>query len=484
MAPGRALWTCTAAPLCGGGLIAAIDHGDARHLEFAAAAKQTPLEASHVPRLETVMPALQAPALERPKAAPEPTAIAPTIQAPSAVSRPSETARKSPGLKVKLRPRLALLPRQVKHPLYESWDPPPERPKPPAQKPPPPAPRQAQDAAVAQRYEPAAAIQTINQLNDAAYNALSRGDRRLAMALFEQSLQHVADQPLIHGQVGYLHKEDGNFPAARAAFLASAAYSGVERVQPGIAREIAALSRPLRLSGYTVWREGSRRVSDVAFGPSLAQSQSGLASTYRLPFEGWSSRHNMSVYSRFLWAYEPESLSPDWSTAQGGIGVQLQPFKSLNLITAAERLISIGSQTRDDWLLRTSWSAGGGYIPPVGSSKWLHWSAYADVALIDPADPDIQLLGDVRIGLGWRPFDARHFALIPFAGLSASYEDAAGRNTDLYEAAAGIWLRLWPGDEDLTDPARVIDARLEYRAKLGGDSVSSSGVRLTMGVNY
>lgn len=341
----------------------------------------------------------------------------------------------------------------------------------------------ARFAAPAANIAPAAA-RASNQtfaLNAAGYEALARGDAAQALSYFARSIAQAPDQPSVHSQIGYLEKARGNYASAKTAFETASAFG---RVQPNIERELSQLSRPLRLSAYTVWRENSRQINDAAFGPSLAQSQSGLGATYQLPFSGWPSLHGLSLTSRVLWAYEPESLSPDGRTIQAGIGVQVRPFQNLNLVTGAERLIAIGADSRSDWLLRTSYSAGRGYEPDPDKDWWLHWSGYVDAALIDPADPDIQVLADARAGLGTQPFSSSSLSVIPFLGLSGSYEDAAGRTTDLYEAAAGVWLRLWPGGPDITDPARALDLRLEYREKLGGDSPSDSGLRLTFGITY
>ncbi|MEM7570505.1 MAG: hypothetical protein AAF337_11985 [Pseudomonadota bacterium] len=344
----------------------------------------------------------------------------------------------------------------------------------------PPQYRPQKDAFAAAAIEPAAAPSPY-ALNTLAYAALANGDRQDALSLFAQSLAINPRQPDVQSQVGFIEKARGNYSAARRAFAAAASFG---RVQPSILRELSQVSRPLRMSAYTVWRQNSRQINDAAFGPSLAQSQSGLGASYRLPVDGWASRHGLSATSRLLWAYDPESLSPDGRSVQAGIGLQLRPFEALNIVTAVERLLAIGDDARNDWLLRTSYSAGRGYEPELGKNWWLHWSTYLDAAVIDPSDPDIQILGDARVGLGHQPFEGSSLTVIPFAGLSGIYEDAGGRTTDLYEAAAGVWLRLWPGGPEITDPARALDLRLEYREKLGGDSPSKSGMRVTLGVTY
>ncbi|MEM6680633.1 MAG: hypothetical protein AAF607_00170 [Pseudomonadota bacterium] len=326
-------------------------------------------------------------------------------------------------------------------------------------------------------------VRKVTQLNQAGYDALSAGAVDEALMYFRQSLVLEPRQPLIQGQLGYILKSRGRFREAGRAFEKISAL-GLIAPQPGIAREASALSRALRLTAYTVWREDSQPEADISFGPSLAQSQSGLGAAYRLPIDGWASRHYLSAYTRLLWAYEPMSLRINEESFQGGIGIQVRPFEVVNFIAAAERLVSFGTQARDDWLLRGSYSAGQGYAPLNGERTWLHWSVYADAAVIDPADPDLQLTGEGRIGLGQRPFERSSFAMIPFAGLSLNYQDAGGAGTSLYEAGAGVWMRYWPGGPNLPDPLRALDLRLEYRGKLGGDSRSVSGIRLTLGVTY
>lgn len=321
-------------------------------------------------------------------------------------------------------------------------------------------------------------------LNQSGYDALGTGDTKAASSRFTQSLGLDPNQPNILAQLGYVYKAQGQFRNAAEMFQLATALSPSTGGQPGIARETTSLNRALRLSGYTIWRQDSQREADISFGPSLAQSQSGLGATYRLPVDGWASQHDLAVYTRLLWAYDPMSFRLDETSFQSGIGVQVRPVSGLNLVAAAERLVAVGDQSRNDWLLRASYSAGQGYAPMGRERTWLHWSVYSDVAVIDPADPDVQITGEGRIGVGQRPFEASSLSVIPFAGISANYQDAAGIGTSLVEAGAGVWMRYWPGGADLPDPLRALDMRIEYRGKVGGDSASTSGLRLTLGVTY
>lgn len=325
---------------------------------------------------------------------------------------------------------------------------------------------------------------TVLRFNQAGYDALAAGNSSAALAAFSSSLERRPNQPLIHSQMGYIYKSEGKMVAASNAFNQSLAYTPESAQSPGLVREANALSRRVRLNAYTVWRQDSQPEADISFGPSLAQSQSGIGAGYRLPVNGWAGRQDLTLYARMLWAYQPMSIALNDESFQGGVGIQVRPIEGINLVAAAERLIAFGDFARDDWLLRASYSAGQGYAPLDRERSWLHWSLYSDVAIIDPADPDLQITGEGRIGFGQRPFDASSFTVIPFAAVTANFQDAAGVSTTLYEAGAGIWMRYWPGGADLTDPQRALDLRVEYRGKVGGDSASTSGLRVTLGLNY
>lgn len=324
----------------------------------------------------------------------------------------------------------------------------------------------------------------VRAFNQAGYDALAAGNTSAALQAFSSSVETMPDQPLIHSQMGYILKGQGQLRAASKAFDQAMAFTPMRDRTAILAREATSLGRPLRFDAYTVWREDSQPEADISFGPSLAQSQSGLAAAYRLPMDGWAGQRGLSVYSRLLWAYEPMRFALNDESFQAGVGVQLRPIKGLNLVAAAERLIALGDDARDDWLLRASYSAGKGYAPLEGERSWLHWSLYGDVAMIDPADPDLQITGEGRVGFGQRPFKASSLTIMPFAGLSANFQDAAGITTSLYEAGTGLWMRFWPGGADIPDPQRALDLRVEYRGKLGGDSASSSGLRVTFGLTY
>lgn len=172
--------------------------------------------------------------------------------------------------------------------------------------------------------------------------------------------------------------------------------------------------------------------------------------------------------------YSAQSLQNSGFAAdsvQAGIGLRWQPVK--NITVEAARLIKVGAQSRNDWMLRAG--AGTGVWQPIDVSQthWLHWQVRADAALIGLSKADIFAQADGRIGLGIRLSD--QLSLTPYLGSTATLQKDVATAT-LFEVSPGLWLHR-AGNIPL-------DARIEYRHKLAGTAAPSNGVAITLAVGF
>ncbi|MFZ5609443.1 MAG: NfrA family protein [Pseudomonadota bacterium] len=321
--------------------------------------------------------------------------------------------------------------------------------------------------------------------NAIGYAALQRGETRPALRAFEASLAANPDQSLIQRQVGYLKKQMGDHRGAVRAFGHALMLGGLapaERI--GLEREVSDLDKRFGLAAYTAWRsEALDRLELAALGASLGQSQSALEAAWRPELGHAANRHRLTFFARGLWGYAGDTLDPDGDSLQAGIGVRARPLPGQNLSVGLERLVALGAAARNDWMVRAAWSMGTGYAPPAEGGDWPFWSIYLDGALINPADPDLFLTGDARLGHGWRLDGAGRWMLTPFAAASGVVQQA-GATTSLVEGGAGLWLRYRFNEGQGRAPASALDLRVEYRAKLGGDSPSGAGFLITLALAY
>jgi hypothetical protein len=166
-----------------------------------------------------------------------------------------------------------------------------------------------------------------------------------------------------------------------------------------------------------------------------------------------------------------QSYSFAADSVQAGIGLRWQPVK--NVTIEAARLIKVGAQSRNDWMVRAG--AGTGVWRPADSSQahWLHWQIRADAALIGLGKADIFAQADGRIGVGLRLSD--QVSLTPYLGGTATLQKDVATAT-LFEISPGLWLHQ-AGNMPL-------DARIEYRRKVAGTAAASNGVAVTLSVGF
>ncbi len=231
-----------------------------------------------------------------------------------------------------------------------------------------------------------------------------------------------------------------------------------QQVQP-----LAILSAPR----WSVTSSATVRGSALALGApgvsGFGGSQSGAELRWRLNAD--DARPLQIAAATFVGMSHP--LSFDDRSAQAVIGLRYKPFAHINALVGADRLIKIGPQARNAFALRFMADTGANYDGPVDRTRWLHWHAGVDTALIGIKSRDIYAGADTRVGMGFRVND--QISVTPYLGANAILQ-AAGTSRSLVEIGPGIWLR-----GTINDRSRV-DFRLAYRFNVAGNAPSRNGL--------
>jgi|GEM_PF-2795883 len=324
-------------------------------------------------------------------------------------------------------------------------------------------------------------------LNEQGYRSLREGREAEAIAAFEHSLRRNPDQSIILRQLGYLHKSRGEDKKAAASFKKALKLGGLDvKTEKHVKKEVDYLDDRWKFNANIVYRANQFDTFETAVsGPSLAQSQSSFQGEYRPNLTPGLNPHHLTAFSRILVAHLPGSYDFDTRTYQLGLGVKGKPLPSQNLYLSAERLVAIGAFSRNDWLLRASWSTGTGYEPPEGKRSWFNWSFYADAALINPSNPDVFGTAKAQFGRSWQigPDDFKTFVR-PFINISAVYQDAADFTTTLVEAGPGLEFSMDTSGNPLFFLPNKLNVGAEYRQRIAGNSFSPSGILLYLDVNF
>jgi cellulose synthase operon protein C len=249
-------------------------------------------------------------------------------------------------------------------------------------------------------------------------------------------------------------------------------------------REVAELSRTW---GFNASLTDSRVGSGPGFfatptpGPGWALV-GGAELYWRPPVIGNLNGSTFDVVVRAFETIDAKTGPTGGQTAQGMTGVRWKPFGAITLVFEADRLFKIGSQSNDDWLLRTAFFHGVGTDLRVDVSTWMTWQFYADFNHFVNIHENIAS-ADLRIGQSFRldSIDSR-LVLFPHLGFFANYDNKLAI-PQAYAVGPGATLRYWFREDRYTAPMSYVDLTAQYRFRIDGDK-RAEGIFAQALVNY
>jgi hypothetical protein len=265
-----------------------------------------------------------------------------------------------------------------------------------------------------------------HDLATAAYARLSAGDRRGAVALFDAAL---ATDPV---------PEDAT-------------------LRPVWTAERRRLVRRWSGDAYTLLRDPGP--AGPAASPVLGGGQSGGTLAWTLdPL----ARRPLAVVARYNAASRGGNIDP--ATGQAAFGVRWQPLKGVSL--SAERLVSIGVFSRDDWALRL---AGGA----EGKRGQLVWSGYGEAGVLGAGD----VFAGAQLRAGLPVVRLGKVALLAGPGAWASIQHGSGFTTGRVDVGPTLVLRA---------PLKrlAIDVSADWRFRAAGNASPGSGPALTISTGF
>ncbi|NYT58418.1 hypothetical protein H0A65_05700 [Alcaligenaceae bacterium] len=221
---------------------------------------------------------------------------------------------------------------------------------------------------------------------------------------------------------------------------------------------------------------GTVGVMNPSFAPSLSERktlQSSAEVYWRPPNIGLRDGSRFELYARANEAhYDGTGGATGSSTLQGVAGARWKPFGQQNFVFAVERLFRIGTNSRNDWLLRAAWSDGQGGALRVDKSNWQYWHIYAegDYFVKNP-----QTIGTLegRYGRSFR-FDnvSSNLAITPYLSLNANYDNLLATRSTV-GVGPGLNFRYWFRDDKYHAHQSFVDFNVQYRFRIAGDDRSN-----------
>lgn len=263
---------------------------------------------------------------------------------------------------------------------------------------------------------------------EAAYAALARTDRRAAAEAFEAALAAAPDHP--------------NAAAWEA--------------------ELGMIDQRWHGWAYALVREGGG--SSLAASPRLGASQAAAELSWR------ANPRSRAAFDLFARIDAP--LDDFGDGAQLAVGGRLVPVRdNPRIALQVERLVGLDDSARDAFALRLT---GGGDHFPAAGARGLAASGYGEAGVIGLSRTDAYVGGQAAAGYAW-PAGPGH--VVAGAGAWGYWQEDGASDEWRLDVGPSVGYRLPTG-------RAVIDVRLDYRARIGGDARPGSGVALTVGTSF
>ena len=257
-------------------------------------------------------------------------------------------------------------------------------------------------------------------------------------------------------------------------------------------RENQTLNNIHDFSAYSIVRSqfGSAATVFDPTGSSTLVSQGGMEYAYRLDDFDWIDDYplgfrdgeTLHAFVRTFWGYKDNSILIDRDTIQGGAGLRWKPIADKSFYLSGERLFRIGSQARNDWLLRASYGWDTGYdIEPV-RDDWPFATVFTDVAWIPGNDWSVFLTAEGRLGRSYKYGEQTVITPHVMSGVYDTESDTG--STTIMEFGPGISVKYWFDDTKYQAFRSAAEVIVQYRGAVVRGDGFSSGIVGTLLVSF
>ena len=199
--------------------------------------------------------------------------------------------------------------------------------------------------------------------------------------------------------------------------------------------------------------------------PNASYTGYGGIEGYYMPWLD-DSKRKLAVKGRVFWSNYDQSFRKVKDLMAAGLGLRYQPWQKYQFFLSGERIIPIGSQTKEDWLLLANGSLQDGLEYEYIKDDWSFYSLFAQAGYLTEASIPLAS-ATLELGHHFKLFHGRQFAgaIAPMVGSEAVAYDKDTR----FDAMVGLVLKTWHWENDIR-PHRL-HARLAIlrRKKLGGN---------------
>jgi len=227
--------------------------------------------------------------------------------------------------------------------------------------------------------------------------------------------------------------------------------------------EISKLTRVFNVAAYSSYRAGKAPTSFLASGEQASgglNGQLGLEASYRPPVIGLRDERILELFGRVFGNLNPNSLKYNDASTQAGIGLRYKFLQGENLWISGERLIKVGKDALDDWLVRLLFSRGNGFEPLPLVRNQDYYLLYGEVDGYLHSET-VAAYVEARKG---RAFTLRSdYLLAPYLVLDTRWQSPFSAGGNYLEGGAGISLKYFYNNTHYENYRNSIDFSINYK---------------------
>lgn len=242
--------------------------------------------------------------------------------------------------------------------------------------------------------------------------------------------------------------------------------AAVSDALPAMRSEYAALARRFATTIYESYRPngGGPGIGGTLNG-GVIPSAGGAEFTYFPAGALKRSDDALQFAARLLWTNEPNGLALDHRSLQAGFSVRYKPLKQYDFFVGAERLVKIGADSQNDWLLRASLGLGNEVERQAHKTHWNYWQFYADAGYFVDSRTEATYL-EFRRGITLPATE--NFMITPHVVFAYRQQSPDPARTSITEGGPGVSLKYLSGGTRYQPHGPTFDLLMQYRARLSG----------------
>ena len=309
-------------------------------------------------------------------------------------------------------------------------------------------------------YEAAVALEPENLkfLPGYGFTLAKLGENNSALEVFERYLAAYPRASRVLKEVAFLRMREGLNTPATQSFRGAIDLSNL-RLEYGptpperslqqksiydLKKEVSALEHSFSVGGFIARTDLIGDRGSQLYEGNIP-SQAGVEAAWAPPKIGFRNHRKFELTARILGSFDEDAWRYNDRSTQLAVGFRYKPFSAINAVGVLERLIKIGDDSEDNWLIRGLYSQDWGVDPAFGPALWHSGKVYLDFgAFLDDSVSGGRresFYGELKDGFVYRIHE--NWGLYPHVIVDTHWDSSDAPLGTYLEGGVGLELTGW-----------------------------------------